>query len=1572
MFNGTSAVRALVGLLVILVLIFVAGGVSAAQTAPAARSLITAPVDDSARTVLKQSRHPLAKPEFDAGPVNKALPMQRMVLVLGAPAEQEQQLNQFLSSQHDKRSQNYHQWLTPQDFAARFGPSPNDVQKVRSWLESKGFAVGNIARGGRWIEFSGTAVQVESAFQTQMRNYQVNGSAHIANATDISLPSALSPVVRGVLSLHNFFSRPTHTSHYGVHRNSNGAWVPVGPDFTYNPGFGVFHFLTPNDYVNIYNLAPLYQSGVDGSGQTLAIVARANVSMADVEIFRRVFALPDNDPHVVLNGPDLSFFSFGDAIEATLDVEWAGAVAPRATVDLVVSGSTATTDGVDLSAAYIVDNNLASVMSVSFGLCEQQLLGSNAFYNALWQQASAQGISVFVSSGDNGAAGCDDPGFAPATGGLGVNGLASTPFNTAVGGTQFAENGNDAGFWNAINGLGFASANGYIPEAVWNESCDLTDPNCGFPNLFAGSGGSSTLYAVPSWQTLSIPGLNSLTNRSLPDVSLAAAAGHDGYLLCVIGFCDTSTDGNDLTDAAVVGGTSASAPSMAGIMTLINQKLGGRQGLANYGLYRIAASQDFSQCNSSARTNPATPSTCPFNDITAGNNSVPGQTGFNAAAGYDRATGLGSVNAANLANAWSALVMRGSATILTATPPVNVAHGTPISLAIGVAPSDAVPGTPAGSVSLVSSLYGPVAVAPLTSGGFSGSFNSLPGGQYNLTAHFPGDGTFGPSDSTPVPVNISAESSSLAITAYTNGQLLNGPIVFGQFLELRGTVTGGSLHGVATGTVTFSDFFNGATTQLGSATLNSEGYAELVSFGFFNEPANLAVGTHFISAAYSGDGSFNSSVTPSPLVVTVTKGISFALLEANPLSVTSTQQVLLHAFAFGSADGVQVPTGSMQFFDNGSPLGPPVVMPPPPPGELPQVSTQLSLPVGTHTVMVQYLGDGNYDPSPTTPDDFNSQIVTVSAATGNATQTTLIAANDNPIVAQLVNYTIKVSSAQTSPPLTGTVELFSDDLGQLTAPLPLQNGQAVVTFQWPLGGTHKFLAQYSGDANYAASGSNILTANVGKSSPSISLTASAQNAASGTQESLFATVFSPPPPLVFGFFLPNGPVQFFDALNGGQPQPLGPQTNLTPLNFFETVTDGYQALAALATGLPDGNHVITAQYLGDISSNPANSNAVNIQVGPRTSTKTSLAVDIAKPALGQTVTFTANITPSQGGPALTGSIQLINHSRGILGTGTVSNGSAIIPIQWNLGGVVPVIAVYSGDNTYASSSSNPVGVTVPTFELFPSTNTLPLQAGQSGAVGITLDPIAGFNSPTTFTCGAGIPAGSTCSFTTPTITPNGGPATTFLVVSTTAPSSTVGAAKLTARNPNPWWGLSAAAGVAGLFLIALPGRRGRKRMALMLMMFCIVAFAIGCGGGGPTGGPTPTPTPPPTPTPTPSPSTTTSLVSSGTKVALGDTVTFTATVVSTIGKPLTGTVTFLDGTATLGPAVSVTGGKAQLTLNTLSVGTHSVTAHYNGDSQNDPSTSSVVHQAVTGMVTFQFTASGGTQTKTVSMNVVIE
>jgi subtilase family serine protease len=798
-----------------------------------------------------------------------------MLLVLSAGEEQERELGQLLNSQHDKASPNYHRWLTPEEFGRRFGPSQDDILKVSDWLTQQGFVVHQAAGSGRWIEFSGTSGQVEHAFQTQMRNYQVEGSLGIANATEISLPAALAPVVKGV-SLHGFFTRPHIGRYYTVRRNREGTFVPVDSQVTVTTTNGPLHLLTPSDYANIYDLNPLYQAGLDGSGQTIAIVARSNIEMADVETFREIFNLPVNDPKVILTGPDEEFFSNGDFPEATLDAEWAGALAPRATVDLVVSSSTATTDGVKLSAAYIVDNNLAPIMSVSFGACEQDLLSDNAFYNALWQQAAAQGISVFVSTGDDGAAGCDDPNAGvPASHGLAVNGLASTPFNTAVGGTQFAENGHDATFWNSANAAGFESATGYIPEAVWNESCNPASTTCpgNVLSLFSGSGGMSTLYAPPSWQTLNIPGLTgqSFSHRVLPDVSLAAAAGHDGYIVCLVGSCATTTDDNFLMQASIFGGTSASSPSMAAVMALINQKLGGRQGLANYALYQIATNESFNGCNSSSQTDPSTRSQCVFNDITGGNNGVPGQTGFNASLGFDEASGLGSINAASLATAWSALTLNASTTTLSATP-TTVAHGQPISFSIAVAPGGGASGTPSGNVSLISDKFGPVGAAGLTGGTFGGSFSSLPGGQYNLVAHYPGDGTFGPSDSAAVPLNIGTEGSSLALSAFTNPSF-NGSIVLGQFLALRGTVTSTSGQGLATGSVTFSDTFNGITTQLGSALLNAQGYAELVNFGFSGVPVNLSVGNHSISASYSGDSSFSSSTAASPLTVTVNRAI---------------------------------------------------------------------------------------------------------------------------------------------------------------------------------------------------------------------------------------------------------------------------------------------------------------------------------------------------------------------------------------------------------------------------------------------------------------------------------------------------------------------------------------------------------------------------------------------------------------------------------------------------------------------------------------------------------------------------
>ena len=334
--------------------------------------------------------------------------------------------------------------------------------------------------------------------------------------------------------------------------------------------------------------------------------------------------LPVNTPLVIVNGTDPGDLGPGEDGEADLDVEWSGAVAKNALIKFVVSKSTSSTDGVDLSAQYIVNNNIAPVMSTSFGSCESKVgQTERSFFNNLWQQAAAQGITSFVASGDAGAAGCNNPGDETIGSGTAVSGLASTPFNVAVGGTQFHE-GLDI-YWNANNSTWFASAIGYIPETAWNESGSVS----GGSGLWSTGGGASLFYSKPSWQVC--PGVPADGSRDLPDVSLSAA-GHDGYLV--------QSQGALL----MAGGTSAASPAFAGLMALVVQKTGQRQGNANVRFYQLASAQYGSGGSAT------------FHDVLSGNNSVPGVTGYSCAAGYDLATGLGSVDATALVNNWATQV----------------------------------------------------------------------------------------------------------------------------------------------------------------------------------------------------------------------------------------------------------------------------------------------------------------------------------------------------------------------------------------------------------------------------------------------------------------------------------------------------------------------------------------------------------------------------------------------------------------------------------------------------------------------------------------------------------------------------------------------------------------------------------------------------------------------------------------------------------------------------------------------------------------------------------------------------
>jgi hypothetical protein len=908
-----------------------------AQTTPPAANRIGA-IEESSLVVLRGNRHPLATPANDRGEVSSDLPMERMLLVLTRDATAESALQSLLTRQQDKSSPDFHTWLSPAQFAERFGASPADLQKITAWLTSHGFHVNRVAQSGMVIEFSGTAAQVRNTFHTAIHSFVVNGEKHYANASDPQIPAALAPVVAGIDTLHDFRKQPMIRVLGKASRIANTIlWQP---EFTFSGASGVQHYLAPGDFAKIYNIAPLYQDGIDGTGQSIAIVARNNINLSDVQIFRIAFGLPVNDPQIILNGPDPGNLTGSEETEADLDIEWSGAIAPKATIKFVVSASTNSTDGVDLSSLYIVDNNLAPVLSASFGQCEQTLgQTENTFFNNLWEQAAAQGISVVISSGDNGAAGCDsDSQTTPATQGLAVNGLASTPFNIAVGGTQFNENGADSTYWSATNGPDQTSALRYIPEVVWNESC--ADPNvCGVASLFASSGGVSTHYSKPSWQAgLGVPNDG---QRDLPDVSLDAAAGHDGYLLCQDGLCTTNSSGQ-LINAELVGGTSAAAPTFAAILALIAQKTNSRQGQANFVLYPLATAQNAANCSA---TSPPQ-SQCIFNDITVGNNNVPGQTGFPATVGYDLATGWGSVNAANLAANWQNVTFRSTLTTLQLSS-TNLTHGQPVIATATVAPSVG-SGTPTGNVALLAGGSTGVNLGNLSNGTASGAIETLPGGAYSVTASYGGDGTFGASLSAGVPIKINPEASNTTFSAFLSGQAGNPSsqvnTTYGGFLQLQVNVAGASQQGTPTGTLTFSDTFNGNTSTLLSVSLNSQGNAQV-------QETQLALGNHTLNVSYSGDASFTAS-SAGPVNVTVAKGQTETVLFV-PSGALPNTAVVLQAIVL--PNGAIDPTGTVQFFNGKNVLGVPVQV-----KNLIASLTTTQLSNGSHSITAVYSGDANF------------------------------------------------------------------------------------------------------------------------------------------------------------------------------------------------------------------------------------------------------------------------------------------------------------------------------------------------------------------------------------------------------------------------------------------------------------------------------------------------------------------------------------------------------------------------------------------------------------------------------------
>lgn len=592
------------------------------EVAPA-RVLINSPINSSRLYTLVGNTRSEATTENDRGKVPDTFALDHLLLELKRSPEREQAFRDFIDQQHDSSSPNFHKWLTPAQVGQQFGPSQQDIDTVAEWLRSYGFTINTVHPSGTAVDFSGNAGQVFSAFHTEIHFLSVNGSAHIANMSDPKIPLALAPAIAGIVSLHDFRPQSLLLPRRTLTGTING--MPL-------------QFVAPGDLATIYDLNAAFSAGITGKGQTIALVEPTNLFRAsDWTTFRTTFGLTSytsGSLQTVHPGGCANPGVTSDDGEATLDVEWVTAAAPDATLVLASCADTQTTSGVMLALQNVISSSPApQIISVSYAGCEAGIgAATNAAFNMMYQQAVSQGISVFVGAGDSGASSCDQNQVA-ATHGVGVSGYASTPYNVAVGGTDFGDAYQKlvSTYWNTTNSATFTSALSYIPEIPWNGSCMSSiivgylkyqvgygaNGLCGSTraqadgllNTGAGSGGPSGCatgasaeslvvggscagYPKPAWQT-GVPGIPNDGVRDLPDVSLFASNGIWGhaYVYCFTDILNGGApcSGNPINWAAA-GGTSFATPILAGIQALVNEHLGSAQGNPNPVYYKLAAS----------------------------------------------------------------------------------------------------------------------------------------------------------------------------------------------------------------------------------------------------------------------------------------------------------------------------------------------------------------------------------------------------------------------------------------------------------------------------------------------------------------------------------------------------------------------------------------------------------------------------------------------------------------------------------------------------------------------------------------------------------------------------------------------------------------------------------------------------------------------------------------------------------------------------------------------------------------------------------------------------------------------
>lgn len=1030
-----------------------------------ASAMLNAQTPSQQSSVLR-NHHPLwANPQNDAGAVPPSQRFDGLTLVLARSPEQESAFEALLADQQNPSSPEYHHWLTPAEVGARFGLSDSDIASITGWLQSEGLHVSWIAPSHIFIGFGGAAADLDRAFQTELHYYNVNGVRRMAISSDPLIPQALAPTILAVRGLYTLEDRPA------LYTNKVQS---ASPQLTANDGS---HFIAPADFALIYDLPNL--NDISGSNQTIAIVGRSRTNFADFSNFRSLtqstFPNPTEivptayggvDPGPAYTTPPASGTSLADQSEATLDVLRAGSVAPGANLLLVVASKAS--GGIETDAQYIVNTTPvpAQVMTISFGACESSAGASGVnYWNNLFEQAAAEGISSFVSSGDSGASGCDadftTPPVSPQPNS--INYICSSGYATCVGGTEFNDVGGN--YWSSDNNTNLESVTGYIPEGGWNEPLNSSSA----PQVAASGGGVSAYIPTPSWQTgVGVP--TARAGRYTPDVSFSASC-HDAYFACfAAGGASCVRGSNGSFEFVSFCGTSAAAPAMAGLTALLDQQKGTAEGNINQGLYLAAASQSSIFHDATVASSGVT--SCSVNTPSMCNNSAPGTTGLTGGqegylvgTGYDEVTGLGSPDGVYFLSSYAAKI---TPTVTVTPTPSTVTVVQPFTVAVTVSTTGSYP-TPTGSVTLTSGTY---TSAALTLSNGAASF-SIPAGSVSggpLTVKYT-------PDSTSATLYNSATGSAWVIVNLLPSIVTITPasssVTTAQTLGVTVAVSGGSGNATPTGTVDLSsDNYSGSATLSGGSASFSIG------------PGLLAAGTATLSAYYSPDAQsssiYSSNTAYSPVTVTGTASLTPTITVTPSATATVVANPLQVSVTVNGGSGHPTPTGSITLVTGAY-----------------SATAALAGGAAAFTIPAQTLNTGNitltaiYTPDTTSTATYNNASGAATIEVFNpqkaAPTVTLFPSANSILSTQALSVDVTVGSSIGLPiPATGSVVLSGG--GYNSTATPISGSQ--ITFNIPAGalalGADTLTASYTPDTQSSTvylAGSGTTTVTVAAPAP---------------------------------------------------------------------------------------------------------------------------------------------------------------------------------------------------------------------------------------------------------------------------------------------------------------------------------------------------------------------------------------------------------------------------------------------------------------------------------------------------------